>query len=1423
MSFRLLISKNNGAVQLGWLQLARLRLLFLFLLFLLLFIVPVSVSADIFGATTAKTVTLLGGQFVNFSTGATDAVSGDMKWDNRSGILLAFSTSTTNGFFNATGGGVEGLGPNVDINTTYKVPSINDTTPFGTAFYQSSTFPFFQSGDGVAVRISNGTYAVVIARNITTVSNVVVSITIDYRYNSNGSNLFADAPTTGCAAHSNESTCWNASQNGAACSWDFWLQTCKEMNTFAGFGSSIIAKPIVDCPKFDQNPRCVNITSMCQYSGGLCDPKPNFNWNTGINCSHFNESSLCNNQPHTSPLCTWNVTSVLCLSNTTKVQSDLPTPQFSFCDGASTEAQCTNLTTLYYMPCEWESAKSRCSVVNSAIYGGGMGGDIFDINTQASCQAAGGTWKSDTYSYTNEYGQTKTDSFDWCEFAFGNFGKETCADSCWACEQNGTEAWPTLAAAQLACSNSSVGYCKFYPDSYAPNTFGYCDPDMGVSFGGFKDCSTNCFGCFKNQTCAASANNCTWMSDPFGSNTDGVGSFNASEDGVCMSSTLANKTNCATNCFACVSNATCDASAANGSQCTWNTNFNYCSSNGTVEVCFLPGDEDNDGSYDCADTDCEENMACGFGFEGGGFSAAGLGAIDSYLCTRHDNNLTECNAQNGTGFPLNTTSVCFYHPNPGQMASYPIVGWCDPISDKNSQGDMDFDAPPVMLGFDASGDVNDPWLDVVGFGIHDSSETLDVGMAVKDMTNLVGCNKVHANSTNMSGKYYRYIDVDGNTTNNCASEFNASLTGFEYKFVHEQNGSNHSNQLYYNETINDKKFAYKCSSGTWVPFAAQLNTPVDGCFAPPGAMQEGIGGVDILVIKKNDLGNPKVPLRIYVLTVNSTNASIDSAGPSYYTPGSIDAKFEDCSATGTDNDGDGLDAENDPDCQKFLKLGYIQFEQGPQCADGKDNDGNGYIDCADPSCKYDPFACTQGLTCESTDKTSPQIKWQSVDVLPDYAKVAFDSSEPANGTVLFYKNDSNCLTLNTTVKDPSLLDSFSGNEYSQWHDADLSQNTLNYTLMSNTTYYFKYKMCDLCGNCLISKCTNFTTAATFKAFLFKPTMPNGTTMSIPALNISNDTFAYGKKLNQSQTKNVEIVVNNSNSSYSISFLNCSIMKAYDGNLSNAFVYNITTQSVGMDTDKWQEFSNELGCKYLKMRIPNTGNQLWHCDEDNQTNCYQVTSSVSCSFTSAFTECNIPTGQGLGLSVYQSRTSSSSSSSSSGGGGGGGATAAAAATYNVGDVSSMQSTQTVLARNEKVELTKDSVKHTIELTSVSANSVTLRISSVVQFVTVVYSETKAVDLDQDGENDISIQLTSTDVVANKATLKITSLRAGPVPMREAPAPAKKETQAPVQASVAVPEQVTAPAPSAAQPQQEEAPQQSAQEPVPQAQSASNRLS
>ncbi len=1311
-----------------------------------------SVSAAIHADTISGTAMILGGQYFNFSSGQ-NGTSGDVRWINVSGVNVVMGggmsmTSTSKGYFNSSPAYIEGMGPNMDINKTYKVPASTDVNPFGGVYYSMFNFPLFQANDGVAVKTNNNTYAAFSVTSINISGGVAVSINISYRYNSNGSNVFADKPTTGCAQSLTEGACYDSAKTGASCYWDNWMGLCNEAGGSSGGGGASTGGGgssggnFADCIKFDKNAAACGNISVCQYNSaqGWCDPTPDFSYSVGLNCTNFLNNTLCNNQPHTAPLCTWNATGAVCLANNTKTNSNLPTPPYSTCDAAPTQITCSNLTNLSYMPCEWESSKNKCKMNFDGIFGGGGGsgfGNIFEVTTKSSCEAMGGTWKTDTYSFTNSYGQTQTATDSWCEMSFGDYSKENCADSCWACEQqdNGS-AWATVDAAKAACINSSVGYCEFYQDSNALNGKGWCEPSSKVSFG-YVDCSTICSGCFTNSSCAKSAATCAWTADPFSFDLDGNGSFDNSTDGFCDPQSVAAWKNCDQNCFACNAQSSCEASLANHSVaggCTWNSQQYYCKNTTgpgqELEICFIPGDENNNGLFDCADPACGNDPACGAGSGSGSGLGAGMGGIDPQICMQHDNNQAGCQGQLGAG-PLGATPVCYYHPAPGQDALFPAVGWCDPIFNKESAGGMIMDKPPVMLGQDAAADVSYPWLDIVGFGIHDSPQTIDIGIATANMTNNTACYKSFNSQPgreNATGKYFRYIDVDGNTTNSCKADNDISVTGFEYKFIHQySNGSspiivNSVGSVPYNSTF-DSTLAYKCVSSNWVPFSAQLTFMQDGCNfgaggGPGGGGGDSMGGVDILLIKKADIGSPKVPIRIYVATHNGTNVSVDSAGPSYYTPGSVDAKFEDCSATGQDFDGDGLDAQNDPDCQKFIKLGYIPFEGGPQCKDGKDNDGNGLTDCSDYSCKYDPYSgCGFALACDTADKSAPQIKWQSVEKLLDSAQVSFDSNEPANGTLDFYHNDTKCSTLNATIKDAGLLDGFTDNDFKPWHDADIGQNTLGYALASNTTYYYKFKMSDLCGNTLVSNCNNFTTSTSDKTFIFKPMLDGNITMSIPNLSIINNTFAYGKKLNQSQTKNIEIRINDTANDYGLTFLNCSITKAFDVNFSGALVYNSTTKAAGMNTAKWNEVSQNLGCKTIKVKLPATGNELWHCDDNNQSNCYQVDNSsqtaedaVTCTYSTSDSECKIAVSQGLGFSVYEPRTTPSSggspSGTSSGGGGGGGGGGGVAVSSNfeakatrAWDVIAANDLKVFAVKNEKISVS--SLSFSVSKESVNA--------------------------------------------------------------------------------------------------------------------------
>ncbi|MBI2664891.1 PGF-pre-PGF domain-containing protein [Candidatus Woesearchaeota archaeon] len=1260
---------------------------------------------------TGDGIAILGQQYFNFSTGTTSDTQGDIQWDNRSGIQLDFSSSSSNGFFNTTTGKLEGLGPNIDLNKTYKVPASGGSTTFGEAFYVDSTFPIFSVGDGVAVKTINETFA---AFKIDSVNDT--HLYISYRYNPNGSNILAATPTTGCAQHQNESACYDASSAGAHCYWDYWLELCNEVSGGSGGaegGGEFSGGNYVQCYKFESNGlACGNIT-VCNYNAnsGTCDPTSGFSYDVGLNCSVMNNQTLCDNQPHTSPLCSWNGTA--CLANNSKTAAEVPPPAFTTCDAAPTENDCTNLSTSAFMPCEWTG--SACKVVFNSVFGGsGTGfGSIFDCSTKTSCEATGGKWHTETYSYENQYGQTQTTTASWCEPSFGDTSKEECADSCWACEYkpDGTS-WGTGAsaidAAKVACQNSSVGYCQFYEDSNAINGLGWCEPSGAVSFG-YADCSQNCYGCINNASCAGSAATCTWTSDPQLYDLDGNGSFDSRTDGWCDPAALALQKNCDVNCMGCSTETECLASAANVSVggCTWDSSYYYCSNTSAsgVEICFFPGDEDGNGLYDCADPACAQSPSCGFG-GAGALAGAGLASVDPYLCIQHDNDQTNCNNQQGpSGTPLASTSICYYHPAPGKDADFPTTGWCDSAFEQQNSAGINIDSPPVILGIDPSDDVEYQWLDIVGFGIHDSPESVDIGIGVKNMTNFTGCYKSFIGTPgryNASGKYYRYLDTDENTTNGCLADNDASIKGFEYKFIRSANNNASNATIYehYNATF-DTTTAYKCISGNWTAFSAQLQTMQDACSVSEG----GIGGIDIMLIKKTDIGSPKVPVRIYVATHNGSNTTIDAAGPEYYTPGSIDFKFENCAATGQDFDGDGLNAENDPDCQKYIKLGYVPFETGVQCNDGKDNDGNGLTDCNDFSCKYDPYiGCGFALTCDTADKSAPTVKWQSVDALLDSAHISFDSNEPANGTLLFYNLSSKCTELNETVKDIGLLDTLTDNDHKLWHDADLDSNNLKYSLDKNTTYFFKYQMCDLCGNCLVSKCTNFTTATAFKTYIFKPVLDAAITMSIPVLNITNESFTYGKQLNQSQTANIDIMLNDTANSCGITFENCTVTKAFNVNMSGAFVYNSTSKACGMNTDKWNEISQELGCKNIKIKIPTSSqqNQLWHCDDDNVSNCYRVDDSnlVTCTYDSTSAECSIAVAQGLGFSVYEPRSSSSSSSSSStssgggGGGGGGGGAAKNASNY----ISKVTRVWDLIAAEDRKLLSLDSEEIVVSLVS-----------------------------------------------------------------------------------------------------------------------------
>ncbi|MBI2581430.1 hypothetical protein HYV85_06550, partial [Candidatus Woesearchaeota archaeon] len=1230
--------------------------------FLLLILVFISLySLPVLGVVSSGTARLnvssyiINSTYINFSSGAVSNLSGHVKWDNRSGIQTAsWMASTQYGFLNASPNKIHALGPKSNMSV-YSVPHNSDAFygDGGQLFYANSTQIIWAVGDGFAVMTNNNTYGFIEINGIAFDSHV----NITWKFQSNGSNSFStgsdDPPLTGCLRHTTEAVCWNASTSGETCYWDNFLKSCQQ--TVGGGGSSggggAGASNKTDCFVFDGNKAgCGNI-SVCQWfdSQSLCDPNPGFDYAKGVTCPDFVNKSVCNNQPFTSPLCTWNGTGAgalpvgNCSANVTKTYNSLPVAPYSNCEATPTQNECTLQTNTYFMQCEWDGNKSKCKAALHGVFGGDSGGNYFDITTKSSCEASGGTWKTEQYTYTDSYGNTQTASSSWCEPSFGNFGKESCNDACWACEKqsDGTN-WADNATAAQKCTNSTLGFCKWIPDANSWNGQGWCEPENFIGFG-FADCSTNCFGCFKNNTCGTSAANCSWIQDSFSFDTNNDGKFNASEDGWCDKKLVADKKDCSKTCLACQGQSNCEASLAT---CVWNTTGSFapfCHTTGTVqEVCFLPGDEDNDGQFDCADVNsCNQDPFCGFGF-GSGTGGAGLaaGTVNNTACIQHDNNQANCLIQNGTGL-MNLTPVCYYHPAPGQETQFPTFGWCDPIFEQNMIGGMLVDVPPEMIGFDGSNDntSGQNWTDIFAAGVHESpggQEKFDIGMAMLNLSHFAGCNKVNAYKTvtkNLTEKFYRFIDSDNNESSGCwvngtlyggPSPFGAqfNLSGFDYKFFYTEN-----------TTSGEYKVSFKCVSGSWMPFSAQLAVMKELCVLPSttpagqGGPEAGSmpGGAQVMVINKADIGSPKNPIRILLMTANSSDnltsltdagsgsnetTPVDIAGPFYYTPGSIDKKFENCQATGQDVDGDGLTADNDPDCTLFKKFGFVPFEGGTQCKDGKDNDNNGKIDCNDVSCKYDPFSgCGFGMTCDPTDKSPPSQKWLEASIFPEGASISFNSDEPSNGTITFYGNDSKCLTLNSTIKDFGLIDTTTGNEYKPWHDALIDKYSVNATLYSNRTYYYKFKMCDLCGNCLSGACTNFTTSTSYTDYVFKPVPSAGLQIDIPQLGVSGDSMTYGKKVNASNAQNIDITVKDPTIGYNITLHNVSVFSAATINITTLYSSNSTSKLVGINSTSWSTILQKLGVKYVTITIPDNGTKLVKCAEENVSNCVDVTSNA----------------------------------------------------------------------------------------------------------------------------------------------------------------------------------------------------------------------
>ncbi|MBU1103197.1 MAG: hypothetical protein KJ600_01405 [Nanoarchaeota archaeon] len=613
-----------------------------------------------------------------------------------------------------------------------------------------------------------------------------------------------------------------------------------------------------------------------------------------------------------------------------------------------------------------------------------------------------------------------------------------------------------------------------------------------------------------------------------------------------------------------------------------------------------------------------------------------------------------------------------------------LTGWCNPAG-MNQMFDQMETGAPVPLGMDGCGteSISQASVDICGFGMKDMGDAYGFGANVYDFSNSSVCNKIKLSSfvMDMQGggggevggpgagasektgagtetvKYLVYLDTDGSTTGSCSIESNNSAVGYEFKLRYASVWNVNTSQAA--ETFT----SYKCENSNWKVADIKINTWKQ-------KMCSELGG-PMIAIEKGELSRfPELysstsDMRVFVVTIGNTGnvtTPTDTAGPGWATPGAIDFEIAGAMEFGA----------NSAKFEKILEKGFVAYED---CYNGVDDDDDGDIDCADWSCEFSSKCAGVGVNIAGfSDTTMPVVKGVRVEEYPDGALLMFEASKPVNGTLKFYENDSQCLTLNATIYDVGVRKNNTVREYKLWQEIQIYNDggvtSLGSDLSSDTNYYYKLKICDTNNRCALSKCSSFrTNSATncgFCNYVLKLKEPTGWTVSYD----TDTDGAYdheqgavcgtnaGMKMNYTLGRAINIKLAKDDGTVYFEFLNASVSKTG----LNDKVRDLTTSGdsiigtstlVGLNSQARDKIINNLHPEVCRIKIPFTGvcETLYHCD-DNGANCVDRTSSATllsadtCLWEVPFCE----------FSTYYEYTSGAVTPPSSGGGSSGGGSA-----------------------------------------------------------------------------------------------------------------------------------------------------------------------
>ncbi|MBI4450367.1 hypothetical protein HY642_00195 [Candidatus Woesearchaeota archaeon] len=899
----------------------------------------------------------------------------------------------------------------------------------------------------------------------------------------------------------------------------------------------------------------------------------------------------------------------------------------------------------------------------------------------------------------------------WCADA----GAKTCQQSCGQCanEQqcqfNGTSCqWDYNLQLCKAGQGSNAEVCF---DGVDNDNDGMVDcADTGCMSDPFCGGSAihNCGGYMTNTSCTADTA-CAWLVDEFTNftwcdvlgancwmNDDSEADCNATGGCRWYTTTFSGDPLCEVNetyfnaCFSIQNASSCSANA----NCSWiqfrDGNSGFCEAK--PWTCF--------DRYWNNQTGCQADTSCSWlpdpYMPGGGRCESLCEGRNSTTC----NSDSQCSLMAGFCDPTTFQAGGCWQLNGNQSGCINVTGcvWMpDQFFDNNSMGKPDrgwcndafmsqqFEGmeqgPPAIIATDdcgaGSGDAGlQDHVDICGVGVKDMDNAYGIGAGVDSLALAVLCKDKPLQSGGtgtgtLAGKYYYFLDTNDVNNDSCNSTNNAAL-GFEFYFAYETSLS--SNQL------SEKKTSFRCSNGTWAAAPIPFNT------WPEKACKE-IGAAVIAVDKESlesytALFNKTAPMRMYVLAANASgNATYpqDAAGPGFYKPGSVDFIAEDCRGL-VDRDGDGCLPAEDSDCMVFNKFGFVPFED---CWNDIDDNFDGNVDCDDPACKYDPFACSGQLVADPNDKEPPQLAEADDWAFPEGMSVMLNTFEPSNASLAFYARSAGCSALNRSITDVG---------YKPWHMLPIDNFGFNpqrvgFAIAANTTYFYKYTLCDVSGNCLVSACTNITTPASYsecgvscKTFLddMDYAAPNGTNASSPEgfmeirydldadgdwdVNISQGGTSDQRLLNETRLVNILFTNPNSTEPWAIVCINGTVPATISFNSSRIDVNDSGDGRVGMGTDAYKSlFQADFDCDRIQITVPYNGSDLWHCvnaSGTGTTGCTNVTGNatrISDTVNSSTWEVDPSL---LGFSFYQSSGTSggggnNNNGGSSGGGGGGG--------------------------------------------------------------------------------------------------------------------------------------------------------------------------